>query len=77
MDLLWVGMGYWVCIWGLGIESKALQVGSQTFTAPGAVRGKDMVITDVMGTDCGCGEAALGFLGFGAWVWGMGYLSLG
>lgn len=52
-------------------------MGSQTFTSPGAVRGKDMVITDVMGTDCGCGEAALGFLGFGAWVWGMGYLSLG
>lgn len=42
-------------------------MGSQTLNSPGAVRAKDMVITDVMGAGCDCGEAALGFLSFGAW----------
>lgn len=53
--------------WGVGCasvggeydrESRALQLGTQTLTSPGAVRAKSTVIKDIVEDGCRCWEAA-------------------
>lgn len=64
-------------LWGL--ESRAIQPGTQTLTFPGAIRGKAPVVRDAVGDGCRyreTGSRSLGLhcvdVGYGMYLCGLG-----